>query len=94
MVAFVMGLPEWTGLRTESAFIEVASSFDEYVDKLQIDLECIFDHLEHDVTELSHITAIEELLDTGMPDWRNNSQLVTNIQAARGRLTGGTTACE
>ena len=30
VVAFVMGLPEWTGKRTDSAFIELASSFDEY----------------------------------------------------------------
>lgn len=94
VVAFVMGLPEWASKRTESAFVEVAASFDEYLDKLRIDLDAVTDHLEFDVTQLSDITAIEELLDIGMPGWRNNSQLVTNIQAARERLTGGTTACE
>ena len=86
VVAFVMGLPEWTGLRTESAFIEVASSFDDYVDKLRIDVDAVIDHLEHDVTELSEITAIEERLDVGMPGWRSNSHVVTTIQAARDRI--------
>lgn len=94
VVAFVMGLPEWASKRTESVFIEVASSFDEYVDKLRIDLDVVTDRLEFDVTELSDITAIEELLDIGMPGWRDDSQVVTLIQAARERLMGGTTACE
>src|SRR4029453_15941452 len=35
VVAFVTGLPEWAGTRPESGFIEVASSFDEYVAKLR-----------------------------------------------------------
>lgn len=86
VVAFVMGLPEWAGKRTESAFIEVASSFDEYVDKLRFDVDAVIDRLEHDVTELSEITAIEERLDVAMPGWRDNSQVVTAIQAARDRI--------
>src|SRR5262249_53850950 len=45
VVAFVMGLPEWTGRRTESAFIELASSFDEYVAKLRIDRADVMDTL-------------------------------------------------
>ena len=89
VVAFVNGLPEWTGLRTESTFIEVASSFDEYVDKLQIDLGAVIDHLKHDVTDLSHITATEEWLDIGLPSWRSSSDLTTIIQAARERLNQG-----
>ena len=87
VVAFVQGLPEWTGLRTESAFIELADSFDEYVTKLRIDLEAIIDHLEHDVTELSHIAATEEFLDIGLSNWRADDELVRLIDEARTRLT-------
>ena len=83
VVAFVEGLPSWTSKRTESAFIELASSFDEYVDKLKVDLDAVVDHLENDVAELSHIAAIEELLDMSLPNWRSNSSLVSAIQAAR-----------
>jgi cell wall assembly regulator SMI1 len=39
VVAFVRGLPAWTGLREESAFIEVAPSFNEFVDRLYRDPE-------------------------------------------------------
>lgn len=86
VVAFVEGLPSWAGKRTESAFIELASSFDEYVDKLKVDLDVVVDHLENDVSELSHIAAIEEWLNIGLPDWRSNSVLVSAIQTARARL--------
>ena len=86
MVAFVEGLPSWASRRTESAFIQLASSFDEYVDKLKVDLDAVVDHLENDVAELSDIAAIEELLNIGSPAWRSNSVLVSAIQAARARL--------
>jgi hypothetical protein len=86
VVAFVEGLPEWTGKRSESAFIELASSFDEYVDKLRVDLDAVVYRLENDVAELSHLTAIEELLDVGLPNWRSNSSLLSAIQAAQERL--------
>lgn len=87
VVAFVKGLPEWTGLRTESAFIELAATFEEYVSKLRLDRGAIFDHLEHDATELEHIDAIEESLDIGMPQWRGDSEIVEAVRAARESLT-------
>lgn len=43
VVAYVHGLPEWTGLRTESAFVELAPSFDGYVDLLRVDLESVLE---------------------------------------------------
>ena len=88
VVAFVEGLPSWASRSTESAFIQLASSFDEYVDKLKVDLDAVVDHLENDVAELSDIAAIEELLNIGSPHWRSNSVLVSAIQAARARLGG------
>lgn len=82
VVAFVEGLPEWTGLRTESAFIELASSFDEYVNKLRID------HLKHYAQSIKHVDATEEWLDIGIPSWRSDSELAASVQEARRRLGG------
>jgi hypothetical protein len=87
VVAFVTGLPEWTGLRTESGFIELASSFDEYVAKLRIDRDTVIDQLSDDASNLSHVDATEEWLDIGMPRWREDAELVTTLREARRRLT-------
>ena len=87
VVAFVTGLPEWAGSRTESAFIELASSFDEYVAKLRIDRDVVIDQLLDDPTDMSDVDAIEEWLDIGMPRWREDSELVTILCGARRSLT-------
>jgi len=89
VVAFVEGLPEWTGSRTESAFVELASSFDEYIDKLRIDRDEAIQHLDDGVTELAHIHVMEEWFDIGMPRWREDSQLVRAVQNARVRVSRG-----
>ena len=88
VVAFVEGLPEWTGLRTQSAFIELASSFDEYVDKLRIDRETLVDQLRQDVKTERHVDATEEWLDVGMPKWREDSEIAGAVAEARRRVTG------
>jgi hypothetical protein len=87
VVAFVEGLPEWTGLRTQSAFIELASSFDEYVDKLRIDREMLIDQLRQDVKTQGHVDATEEWLDIGMPKWREDSEIASAVAEARRRVT-------
>lgn len=87
VVAYVMGLPEWAGLRTESAFIELASSFDEYVAKLRIDRDAVVENLAHDARNMSHVDTTEEWLDIGMPRWREDAELVTILREARERLT-------
>jgi hypothetical protein len=89
VIAFVEGLPEWTGLRTESGFIVLASSFDGYVEKLRIDRLAVLDHLTHDAQNTSHIEATEEWLDIGMPRWRDDPELVKAANEARRRVTGG-----
>ena len=88
VVAFVAGLPEWTGLRTESAFVEVASSFDEYVSKLRIDRSSVIDHLQHDVERIEHVDATEQWLSIGMPSWRSDPELAARVDEARRRLGG------
>jgi SMI1 / KNR4 family (SUKH-1) len=86
VVAFIHGLPAWAGLRTESAFVELASSFDEYVARLRINREVALDHLEHDATEIAHVVATEKWLDIGFPDWRSDGQLCAAVANARTRL--------
>lgn len=87
VVAFIEGLPEWTGLRTQSAFIELAASFDEYVDKLRIDREMLIDQLREDVKTEGHVDATEEWLDIGMPKWREDSEMAGAVAEARRRVT-------
>jgi hypothetical protein len=88
VVAFVEGLPEWTGLRTQSGFIELASSFDEYVNILRIDRGAVIDHLLNDAENPGHVDATEEWLDISLPAWRDDPELLASVQEARRRLTG------
>jgi hypothetical protein len=88
VVAFVLGLPEWAGCRTESAFIELASSFDDYVAKLQIDRDHVIETLPYEAKNISDVEAAEEWLDIGMPGWREEAELVTILSEARRRLSG------
>jgi hypothetical protein len=72
VVAFIEGLPEWTGLATESRFIHIADSFDGYLDRLTIDQEQIRTLLE-EATRTGNdqqLAAIIEYLAIGLPNWR------------------------
>jgi cell wall assembly regulator SMI1 len=86
VVAFIEGLPAWTGRRAASAFVKIASSFDDYVDKLQIDRDDVIDHLTHGVTDPSHVDAYEEWLDIGLPNWRSDRELAQAVAEARARV--------
>lgn len=90
VVAFVHGLPAWAGRRIESAYVELASSFVEYVDRLRLDREAALDHLTHDVEEREDLEALEEWLDIGSPGWReSDAALRTAAKEARRRLGRG-----
>ena len=86
VVAFIQGLPGWAGRRTESAFIKIASSFDEYLGNLHLDLEAVIDHLIHDATESSQVIATEEWLDIGLPRWKEDQELMQAVVQAKARL--------
>ena len=86
VVAFVQGLPEWTGLRTEPSLVEVASSFDEYVEKLWFDRENLLENLESPDLEPKHIDATEEWLDISLPAWRSDTEIATAVADARRRV--------
>lgn len=89
VVAFVHGLPEWTGLRRESGYVELAASFEAYVASLRLDRESILDHLELDAEEPAHVDATEAFLDVAIPDWRSGDEaLQLAVQQARRRVEG------
>lgn len=74
VVAFVQGLPEWTGLRKNDALVVLADSFDEYLEKLTLCNETIEDHIENfDVNEES-VQATIEWLDSIGTAWRKKYQ--------------------
>lgn len=75
VVAFVFGLPAWTGLRQEDALVEVARNFDEYLSRLYFDedfLEETFGLLEKAISDRDEerVRANREYLDLAVPDWR------------------------
>ena len=86
VVGFIQGLPGWTGRRTTSAFIKIASSFEEYVENLYLDREAAIDHLMHDATETSHLMATEEWLDIGLPRWKEDRELMHAMAEAKARV--------
>ncbi len=88
VVAFVDSMPAWTGRERASGFVELAASFDAYVDKLHIDRDYVLDVLENDVSEASHIDATEAWLDIGIPEWRDDAELADAVNAARARIAG------
>ena len=90
VVAFLAGRPAWTGRERASGFVELATSFDAYVEKLRIDREYVIESLEQDVSAPSHVDATEEWLDIGMPGWRErDAELAAAVVAARARVGSG-----
>ena len=86
VVALVEGMPAWTGLRPESAFIKVASSFDEYVDKLHINRKNLLEVLAIEASKRTHLNATKEFLDIALPKWRDDKELVAAVDAAAKRI--------
>lgn len=72
VVSYVQELPDWTGRRAHG-FIELAPSFDAWLDSLYIDRDTVLDELEHSVSEPAHLDAMAQWLDIGMPAWRRDA---------------------
>lgn len=72
IVAFVHELPDWTGRGRSDAYVEVAPSFGEYVDQLQIETQYAQESIDRawSGSDTSAAVAVAEWLDIGMPDWR------------------------
>lgn len=86
VVALLDSMPAWTGRERASGFVELAASFDAYVEKLHIDRDYVLDLLENDVSATSHIDATEAWLDIGIPEWREDAGLADAVKAARARV--------
>jgi hypothetical protein len=86
VVAYVEGLPEWTGLRAESGLVELAPSLGAYVDLLHIDPISVEYELSTQATTVEHVEATETWLNEVMPAWRENERLVQAVASARRRV--------
>ena len=74
VLAYVEELPGWTGKRARG-YIVLAPSFDAWLDSLYIDRDTVLDELEHSVSAPSHLEAMAQWLDIGMPAWRRDAGL-------------------
>lgn len=72
VVVFRHGSPEWTGRPSKDAYIEVASSFVDFVDLLYIEPDIAEIILEDAIAtqDEEEIAAVKTVLDSGLPDWR------------------------
>lgn len=72
VVVFRHGVPEWTGRPSRDAYIEVASSFVDFVDSLYIEPDFAEIILEDAIAtqDEGEIAAVTTILDSGLPDWR------------------------
>jgi cell wall assembly regulator SMI1 len=72
VIAFIDGFAAWTGPR-EYAFLEVAPSFSDYIDKLYIPEEHARELIEEakKQNDSTRLNAIKDWLELGMPDWRS-----------------------
>ena len=75
VVAFVHGLPAWTGGREDDRLLEVAESFDDYIANLYLPEDIVNEAVELIEKALkgnnqSQVQASREFLDLAVPDWR------------------------
>ena len=72
VVAFVYGLPEWTGLHQQDTVIQVAESFCEYLTALKFDATYYKNHLAKLIAngETQSISATIDYLELALPNWR------------------------
>ncbi|HJL47011.1 MAG TPA: hypothetical protein RMG45_14270, partial [Polyangiaceae bacterium LLY-WYZ-15_(1-7)] len=88
VVVFRRGLPGWTGLPTDSAWLDVAPSFEAYLNALELDREELAHEVANSPTTSAHVAAWETHLDLLAPDWRDDERLRGALEAARGRVGG------
>jgi hypothetical protein len=72
VVIYLKELPEWTGRTQESAFVQIAPSFDAFLDSLRLDESEYIDTLRTALASgtTEWITESLEHLDLLVPQWR------------------------
>jgi len=90
IVALVHGLPAWTGSsRQQDAFVELAPSFDAYVDLLFVDEEYLSETmglLEDALRrgDEEQVRANRTFLDLAVPDWRDRFDRPAEARSGEG----------
>lgn len=70
VLAWVRGLPAWTGKRQEDTFVVLADSFDEYLGLLELSDETVENHIKDFFATPESVAATIEWFDSGSPNWR------------------------
>jgi hypothetical protein len=73
VVAFIYGLPAWTGLTQHDVGAVVGDSFNAYLDGLFIDEDSAryeWETAQHPSVSAQRRDAVRRWLDQGLPDWR------------------------
>lgn len=81
VIAWVYGMPAWTGLRLDDGWVEVASDFDDYVSRLHLDEEEAVGLLQEAVNrnDPQQADANREFLDLALPGWRGRYPGLTGM---------------
>jgi hypothetical protein len=86
VVAALTGRPEWTGRKRASGFVDLAPSFDAYLDGLHVDRDRIVEGLYETAKTPAHVEATVTYLDIGLPGWNANSKIAAAVARARKRV--------
>jgi SMI1 / KNR4 family (SUKH-1) len=73
VVAFVRGLPDWTGLTQHDVGAVLALDFDAYLDALFIEedhAQMAWEDAQHSSVDDHWRDAVRQWLDQGLPEWR------------------------
>jgi hypothetical protein len=72
VLAWIAGMPGWTGLSAQEGFVRLADSFDAYVDLLKVDQHVIADLLQKAIrsNNVDHLQELRQYLAIGLPNWR------------------------
>ncbi|QDQ88376.1 SMI1/KNR4 family protein [Alcaligenaceae bacterium SJ-26] len=78
IVAHVAGLPAWTGKRQQDTLLVVASSFDDYLQRLTLSKETILGHIQAFDATPDTVQATLEWFDSAGKTWRQAYQTIWN----------------
>lgn len=88
VLAWVRELPAWTGRRAQGLH-QLAPSLDAYLNQLYIDRASVLDDLAHSVRQPSHLEAIAQWLDIGLPRWRTDPEIAALFERRQQQLCAG-----
>jgi hypothetical protein len=86
VIAHLTGRPAWTGRKRGEGLVELASSFEAYLDGLHIDVDAVIDGLAGHAKTKDHVDATVEYLNIGLPAWTGDKRLAAAVASARKRV--------